>query len=143
VDEVAATVAAAPASQAFVESSWDLQDRKMAEVAALLELGSRCEESDPARAAVAYSDAVVGCLEADDDPLGSDAVRRGLLRGFDRLSFVLERQDLPDEALAVIDDAASLGLLDGADEDASELRGSLRARRESLRRTLSGDSPPG
>jgi hypothetical protein len=111
----------------------------MVEIAALLEFGGRCEEANPARAAVVYGEAVVGCLEITDDPLGVEPVRKDLLRGFDRLSFVLERQGLPEEALAVVDDAASLGLLDGEDGVAAPQRVALRDRREGLRRILYGD----
>jgi hypothetical protein len=121
------------------ESPDDVRERRMVEIAALLEFGGRCEEANPARAAVVYGEVVVACLEITDDPLGIEPVRRDLLRGFDRLSFVLERQGLPEEALAVVDDAASLGLLDGEDGVAAPQRGALRDRREGLRRILYGD----
>jgi hypothetical protein len=127
------------ADDAPVQSAADARERRMAEIAALLEFGSRCEEANPARAAVVYGEVVVGCLEVNDDPLSSEPVRRDLVKGFDRLSFVLERQGLPDEALAVVDDAAALGLLDGADGVCAAQRGSLRDRREGLRRQLYGD----
>jgi hypothetical protein len=120
------------------DSPEDVRERRMAEISALLEFGSRCEEANPARAAVVYGEVVVGCLEITEDPLGTETVRRDLLRGFDRLSFVLERQGLPEEALAVVDDAASLGLLEGAN-GVADARASLRDRREGLRRILYGD----
>jgi hypothetical protein len=122
------------------ESAADLRERRMAEIAALLESGGRCEEADVGRAAVVYGEVIVGCLEVTDDPLGTEPVRRDLLRGFDRLSFVLERQGLPEEALAVVDDAASLGLLDVGGDVAAAQRDALRDRREGLRRILYGDS---
>jgi hypothetical protein len=121
------------------ESPEDVRQRRMAELAALLELAGRFEEADPARAAVVYGEVVVGCLEVTDDPLGTEPVREDLLRGFDGLSLVLERQGLPEEALAVVDDAVSLGLLDGADGVTASQRISLRDRREGLRRILYGD----
>jgi hypothetical protein len=121
------------------ESPEDVRERRMAEIAALLEFAGRCEEVNAARAAGVYGEVIVGCLEITDDPLGAEPVRRDLLRGFDRLSFVLERQGLPEEALAVVDDAASLGLLDGANGTASPQCGALRDRREGLRRILFGD----
>ena len=111
----------------------------MAEIAALLEFAGRCEDVNAARAAAVYGEAIVGCLEVTDDPLSAEPVRTELLRGFDRLSFVLERQGLPEEALAVVDDAASLGLLDGVNGSAPQC-GVLRDRREGLRRILYGDS---
>ncbi len=122
------------------ESPEDVDERRMAEIAALLEFAGRCEDVNAARAAAVYGEVIVGCLELTDDPLAAEPVRRDLLRGFDRLSFVLERQGLPDEALAVVDDAASLGLLDGADGLAAPQRDALRDRREDLRRILYGDS---
>lgn len=137
-DEAAAD-ALTTAEAAAEESPDDVRERRMVEIAALLEFGGRCEEANPARAAVVYGEAVVGCLEITDDPLGVEPVRRDLLRGFDRLSFVLEQQGLPEEALAVVDDAASLGLLDGEDGVAAPQRGALRDRREGLRRILYGD----
>ena len=122
------------------ESAADARERKLAELAALLEFAGRCEEPNPARAAVVYGEAVVGYLDVTDDPLSDDVVRRDLLRGFDRLSFVLERQGLSEEALAVVDDAEALGLLGGKNGLEAAPLGSLRDRRESLRRALYGDS---
>jgi hypothetical protein len=131
--------AAEAAEGTLAESADDALERKMAEIAALLEFGSRCEDANPARAAVVYGEVVVGCLEVSDDPLASEPVRRDLVQGFDRLSFVLERQGLPEEALAVVDDAVALGLLDGEDAVSPPQVGSLRDRRENLRRLLYGD----
>jgi hypothetical protein len=128
------------AEDTLAEPADDARERKMAEIAALLEFGSRCEEANPSRAAVVYGEVVVGCLEVSDDPLASEPVRRDLVQGFDRLSFVLERQGLPEEALAVVDDAVALGLLDGEDAMSPPQIGALRDRRENLRRLLYGDS---
>jgi hypothetical protein len=122
------------------ESLEDVRQRKMTEIAALLEFAGRCEEVNAARAAVVYGEAIVACLDVTEDPLGAEPVREDLLRGFDGLSLVLERQGLPEEALAVVDDAASLGLLNGADGAADARRTSLRDRREGLRHILYGDS---
>jgi hypothetical protein len=122
------------------ESADDVRLRRMTEIAALLEFAGRCEEVNAARAAVVYGEAIVACLDVSDDPLGAEPVREDLLRGFDGLSLVLERQGLSEEALAVVDDAASLGLLDRADGQALPQQDSLRDRREGLRRILYGDS---
>ena len=145
-EEAAATEEASEEPEELVEpaepeeSPEEIRERRMAEIAALLEFAGRCEEVNAARAAGVYGEVIVGCLDITDDPLGAEPVRRDLLRGFDRLSFVLERQGLPEEALAVVDDAASLGLLDGEDGVAASQRGALRDRREGLRRILYGDS---
>ena len=90
------------------------------------------------------------CLEATEDPLGSEDLRRDLLCGFDRLSGVLEREGIPAEALDVVDSAASLGLLDGEYEADREHLDALMDRRESsaphpprrLRPALTGRSGP-
>ena len=141
-EEPTAAVEDPPAAEAAEpqESAADARERKLAELAALLEFAGRCEEPNPARAAVVYGEAVVGYLDVTDDPLSDDVVRRDLLRGFDRLSFVLERQGLSEEALAVVDDAEALGLLGGKNGLEAAPLGSLRDRRESLRRALYGDS---
>ena len=131
---------AAEAAEPQESAAADARERKLAELAALLEFAGRCEEPNPARAAVVYGEAVVGYLDVTDDPLSDDVVRRDLLRGFDRLSFVLERQGLSEEALAVVDDAEALGLLGGKNGLEAAPLGSLRDRRESLRRALYGDS---
>jgi len=111
----------------------DVLARRMGEVLRLLQDASGCESTDAARAADLYREAICGCLEATEDPLGSEDVRRDLLRGFDRLSSVLQREGLPAEALDVVDSAASLGLLDGAHEADREHLEALKDRRESLR----------
>lgn len=121
-------------------ASEDALSLRMAEVLRLLQDASGCESTDAARAADLYREAICGCLEATEDPLGSEDVRRDLLRGFDRLSSVLQREGLPAEALDVVDSAASLGLLDSPREMDQEQLGSLRDRRESLRHILHGDS---
>ena len=118
----------------------DVLSRRMGEVLRLLQDASGCESTDAARAADLYREAICGCLEATEDPLGSEDVRRDLLRGFDRLSSVLQREGLPAEALDVADSAASLGLLDSPCEADQEQLGALRDRRESLRHIIHGDS---
>ena len=79
----------------------------------------RCRGTDPARAAALYRQAIVDHLDSSDDPLGDKATRRDLQRLFDRLSTLLRREGLHDEALEEINAAASLGLVDdeGADTD--------------------------
>jgi hypothetical protein len=137
--EAAPAAEETPAAEAE-ESPEDVRQRQMTEIAALLEFAGRCEEVNAARAAVVYGEAIVACLDVTGDPLDDEPVRKDLLRGFDGLSLVLERQGLPEEALAVVDDAASLGLLDGADGAAASQQTPLRDRRESLRHILYGDS---
>jgi hypothetical protein len=123
-----------PAATAAVPS------RRTGEVVRLLQDASGCESTDAVRAADLYRQAICDCLEATDDPLGSEAVRRDLLCGFDRLSSVLQRKGLPAEALDVVDSAASLGLLDGGQEPDREHVDALMDRRESLRHLLHADS---
>lgn len=118
----------------------DPVERRVAEVSVLLDDAAGCEDADVARAAALYQEAIVGCLEAADDPLASAGVRNELLRGFDGLSSLLERQGLADESLAVVEDAAALGLLNGREVDRTESRDALRERREALRRALFADS---
>jgi hypothetical protein len=116
--------------------------RRMFEVSGLLQDAAECEEKDAARAADLYRAAILACLESTDESLGAQDVRRDLLCGFDRLSRVLERGGLPEEALDVLDAAASLGLLDLQDEAAQGYPGVLRDRLEGLRRARQGDSAP-
>ncbi|MGE5228627.1 MAG: hypothetical protein ACM3MJ_02795 [Deltaproteobacteria bacterium] len=118
----------------------DVLSRRTGEVVRLLQDASGCESTDAVRAADLYREAICVCLEATDDPLGSQAVRRNLLCGFDRLSSVLQRKGLPAEALDVVDSAASLGLLDGGQEADREHADALLDRRESLRHLLHADS---
>ena len=79
-------------------------------------------------------------LDVSDDPLDLPDARRHLLRGLDGLSLVLARQGLSEEALAVVDDAASLGLLEGGDDVGAVHRAALNARREELLRAIFQDS---
>ena len=115
-------------------------ERRMSEVTALLEDAAGTEESDAGRAAALYGEVIVACLDATEDPLASEDVRPVLLSSFDRLSSLLERCGLSEEALAVVDDAASLGLLNGGDEARTHHRDALEDRRENLRRILFVDS---
>jgi hypothetical protein len=114
--------------------------RCTAEVSGLLRDGSACEATDAAGAAGLYRAAIFACLEATEDPLGSEDLRRDLLCGFDRLSGVLEREGIPAEALDVVDSAAALGLLEGGHEADREHLDALKDRRESLRHILHRDS---
>jgi hypothetical protein len=116
------------------------RDRKLAAVGVLLEAASGCEEADMPRAAALYQEAILGCLDAADDSDAVAGVDDELLRGFDGLSSLLERQGLAEEALGVVDDAASLGLLNGGGSVAGEHRDALKDRREDLRRVLFADS---
>ena len=114
--------------------------RRLAEAGALLEEAAGSRETDPGRAGTLYGEAVLACLDATEDPLGLEDAHALLLCGFDGLSSLLERGGLPEEALAVVEDAASLGLLNGGDVAPSEPREALRERREDLRRILFADS---
>lgn len=118
----------------------DVLSRRMAEVSGLLQDASACEETDGARAAGLYREAIFTCLEATEDPLGSEDVCRDLLCSFDRLSAMLEREGIPAEALDVVDSAAALGLFESPHEADREHLDALRDRRESLRHILYGDS---
>lgn len=136
VDGPTAAPAAEPPAEQPVEAALD---RRLLDVSALLQDAAECEGSDPARAASLLQQAIVECLDVTEDPLGHAAVRRDILESFDRLSALLERRGLADEALAVVDDAASLGLL--TDGDAGRRHSAaLRERRERLRRILFVDS---
>jgi hypothetical protein len=138
-DATPAAEADADAEPVAPEPEVDPAELRKAELAALLDEAAGCEGADVARAATLYGDAVVGCLEATEDPLASDDVRPMLLRSFNGLSSALERGGLPEEALAVVDDAAALGLLNGGDAAPAD-RQALRDRRESLRKILFADS---
>ena len=94
----------------------------------------RCEKTDAPRAAALYRQAIVEYLESGEDPLGSQVVRRDLQRIFDRLSLVLKRSGLIDEALEEIDSAAYLGLVDDEDCGTPARREALIKRRDALRR---------
>lgn len=118
----------------------DALSRRMTEVSGLLRDASEREATDAAGAAGLYRAAIFACLEATEDPLGSEDLRRDLLCGFDRLSGVLEREGIPAEALDVVDSAAALGLLEGGHEADREHLDALKDRREGLRHILHGDS---
>jgi hypothetical protein len=68
-------------------------------------------------------------------------VRRDVQRVFDRLSLVLKRSGLIDEALEEIDSAAYLGLVDCDDCGTKAQREALVKRRAALRRVLTESSP--
>jgi hypothetical protein len=122
------------------ESGEDPLERRLAEVSSLLDDAAACEDGDPAAAAVLLRESILVCLDAADDPLASERVRRDLLCGFDRLSALLQREGLAEEALEVVDDAALLGLLSGGDHAVAWHRDALKDRREDLRRTFFVDS---
>ena len=94
----------------------------------------RCEKTDAPRAAALYRQAIVEYLESSKEPLDSPSVRRDLQRIFDRLSLVLKRSGLIEEALEEIDSAAYLGLVDGEDCGTKARREALVKRRDTLRR---------
>jgi hypothetical protein len=95
-----------------------------------------CEKTDPARAAALYRQAIVEYLDSDDDPLGGPSARRDVQRLFDRLSLVLKREGLIDEALEEIDSAAYLGLVDDEQCGTKAQRDALVKRRDALRRAV-------
>ena len=101
----------------------------------------RCEKADPPLAAALYRQAIIEYLASQDDPLGDPLVRRDLQRAFDRLSLVLKRSDLPEEALEEIDSAAYLGLLDADGRGSKTRREALVKRRDSLRRGVRKTTP--
>jgi len=96
----------------------------------------RCEKTDAPRAAALYRQAIVEYLESSKDPLDSPSVRRDLQRIVDRLSLVLKRNGLIEEALEEIDSAAYLGLVDGEDCGTKARREALIKRRDTLRRAV-------
>jgi hypothetical protein len=99
------------------------------------------EKTDPARAAALYRQAIVTSLEASDDPLAERSARRDVQRMFDRLSLVLKRSGLLDEALEEIDTAAYLGLVDDETCGTKAQRDSLAKRRDALRRADARSTP--
>jgi len=115
-------------------------EQRLATLSAVLHDAAGLESTEPARAADLYRDAIVAALDVSDDPLDLPDARRHLLRGLDGLSLVLARQGLSEEALAVVDDAASLGLLEGGDDVGAVHRAALNARREELLRAILPDS---
>ena len=96
----------------------------------------RCEKTDAPRAAALYRQAIVEYLESSEDPLDSQFVRRDVQYVVDRLSLVLKRSGLLEEALEEIDCAASLGLVDREDSGTKAQREALNKRRISLRRAV-------
>jgi len=101
----------------------------------------RCEKTDPPRAVALYRQAIVECLDSDDDPLSSPSARRDVQRLFDRLSLVLKRDGLIGEALEEIDSAAYLGLVDDEDGGTKAQRDALVKRRDALRRAVTKAAP--
>jgi hypothetical protein len=110
--------------------------------AAELEAEARAsEKSDPERAVALYRQAVVAHLEASDAPLASRSACRDAQRLFDRLSIVLKRAGLLDEALEEIETAAYLGLVDDPTCGTKAQRESLAKRRDALRKAGAKPSP--
>jgi len=101
----------------------------------------RCEKTDAPRAAALYRQAIAEYLESSQEPLDSRSVRRDVQRAFDRLSLVLKRGGLIEEALEEIDSAAYLGLVDSDDCGTKARREALVKRRAALRRVLTESSP--
>jgi hypothetical protein len=100
----------------------------------------RCEKTDAPRAAALYRQAIVEYLESNEDPLDNSLVRRDLQRVFDRLSLVLKRGGLLEDALEEIDSAAYLGLVDG-ECGTKARRETLIKRRDALRRAVTKAAP--
>jgi hypothetical protein len=117
-----------------------VRERKLAAAGVLLDAAAGFEGADTARAAALYQEAIVGCLDAADDPAGFEGVDHELLRGFDGLSSLLARGGLVEDALGVVEDAASLGLLNGGGDADAGRRDALLERRQDLRRLLFADS---
>ena len=93
----------------------------------------RCEKTDAPRATALYRQAILEYLESSEDSLDSQFVRRDVQRIFDRLSLVLKRSGLIEEALEEVDSAAYLGLVDGEDCGTKARREALIKRRDTLR----------
>jgi hypothetical protein len=111
-------------------------------VASDLESQARsCEKTDAPRAATLYRLAVVKYLESSDDAMDDPSVRRDVQRIFDRLSLVLKRSGLIEEALEELDSAAYLGLADGGECGTKARRGALIRRRDALRRAVNNAAP--
>jgi hypothetical protein len=117
----------------------DAPSRRLREASHPMHEARACETTDPALATALYRQAILALLEAAADPLDRESVRHDLLVIFDRLSLVLKREGLPEEALEEIDCAASLGLLDCRDHGVKGHREALRKRGESLRRALEAE----
>jgi uncharacterized Zn finger protein (UPF0148 family) len=96
----------------------------------------RCEKTDAPRAAALYRQAIVEYLDSSADPLASPSVSRDVQRLFDRLSLVLKRSALNEEALEEIDSATYLGLVDDEDCGTKAHREALSKRRDTLRRAV-------
>jgi uncharacterized Zn finger protein (UPF0148 family) len=118
----------------------DAVSRRLREAALPMQLAGDCEQSDPVRSAALYRETILRFLDAAADPLDRADVRHDLLFIFDRLSLVLKREGLPEEALEEIDSAASLGLLACQDRGIKTHREALKKRRESLRRSLADET---
>jgi hypothetical protein len=102
------------------------------------------EKSDALRAIAFYRQAVLACLETDEGPLMSESTRRMVQRLFDRLSIVLKREGLIEDALEEIDAAAYLGLVDDENCGTKARREALVKRRGALRRAVAkASSRPG
>lgn len=119
----------------------DALSRRLREASLLMHEASQHEKTDPARATALYRESIVRFLEAVADPLDREDVRRPLLLIFDRLSLVLKREGLPEEALEEMDCATSLGLLDCRDPGIKGHREALKRRREGLQRALDRHQP--
>jgi hypothetical protein len=117
----------------------DSPSRRLREASHPMREARACETTDPARATALYREAILALLEGAADPLDRESVRHDLLVIFDRLSLVLKREGLPEEALEEVDCAASLGLLDCRDHGVKGHREALRKRGESLRRALEAE----
>lgn len=133
---LAATAQAVDGFHAEVRSRQEGAAGRQNAAALRAEEARRCEKTDATRAAALYRQAIGQFLELSEDPLDSPYVRSQVLSVFDRLSLVLMRSGLQNEALEEIDSAAWLGLLDCQDIGVKGHREALNKRRIRLRRAV-------
>ncbi len=122
----------APAVSAFHDEARRAGSR-LEDASRSLDEARTLEKHDPRQAVTRYREAIESLMAHGESPLDERRVRRDLPVAFNRLSLVLKALGREDEALAEIDRAAGLGILERDDCGRKADREALRNRGRRLR----------
>lgn len=126
----------APAVSAFHEEARKAEhkaDEHLEDASRSLDEARALEKHDPRQAVTRYREAIESLMAYGESPLDERRVRRDLPVAFNRLTLVLKALGRDDEALAEIDRAAGLGILERDDCGRKADREALRHRSRRLR----------
>ena len=126
----------APAVSAFHEEAREAghrADNHLDDASRSLDEARALEKHDPRQAVTRYREAIASLMAYGESPLDERRVRRDLPAAYNRLTLVLKALGRDDEALAEIDRAAALGILERDDCGRKADREALRHRSRRLR----------